>query len=68
MAAIDIQTHEEGGWAPNVSPNIGLQFGSGRGEQRSLRLLLEYFNGDSPNGQFLDHHIQYVGLGCQLDF
>ena len=30
--------------------------------------LLEYFNGDSPNGQFLDHHIQYVGLGCQLDF
>ena len=49
-------------------PNVGLQFGTGRGEQRSLRLLLQYYNGKSPNGQFYDHHIQYIGLGAQLDF
>lgn len=68
VAAIDLQLHEEGGWTPNVSPVAGLQFGSGRGEQRSLRLLLEYFNGKSPNGQFFDHHIQYLALAGQLSF
>lgn len=68
VAATDLQLHQEGGWTPNVSPVAGLQFGSGRGEQRSIRVLLEYFNGKSPNGQFDNHHIQYVGLGTQLDF
>jgi len=68
VAALDLQFHEQGGWAPDVSPNVGLQFGTGRGEQRSLRVLLQYFNGKSPNGQFYNHHIQYIGLGAQLDF
>jgi hypothetical protein len=66
VAAIDVQIHEEGHWTTNVSPTLGLQFGTGRGERRNLRVLLEYFNGNSPNGQFYDRHIQYIGLGCQL--
>ncbi|MEO8603902.1 MAG: DUF1207 domain-containing protein [bacterium] len=67
VAALDLQLHEEGGWQPNVSPNVGLQLGNWRGGQRNLRILLQYFNGDSVNGQFLDQHIQYIGLGAQLN-
>ena len=66
VAAVDVQIHEEGNWTTNVSPNLGVQFGTGRGSQRNLRVLLEYFNGNSPNGQFYDRHIQYIGLGAQL--
>lgn len=66
VAALDLQIEEEGGWSPNVSPNVGLQLGDGRGGRRNMRVLLEYFNGKSPNGQFYDRHIQYMGLGVQL--
>ena len=66
VAAIDLQIHEEGNWSTNVSPAVGLQFGDDRGDRRNLRLLLQYFNGKSPNGQFYDRHIQYIGLGVQL--
>jgi hypothetical protein len=68
VAALDLQFHEAGGWTPNVSPSFGLQFGSGRGEQRRLRLLFQYYNGKSPNGQFYTHHVQYVGLAAQFDY
>lgn len=68
VAAVDLQLHEEGGWTPNVSPNLGLQFGSSTSSPRNIRLLLQYFNGKSPNGQFYDHHIQYIGVGAQLNF
>lgn len=67
VAAVDLQLHEEGGWQPNVAPVLGLQLGNWRGGQRNIRILLQYFNGDSPNGQFLDQHIQYIGLGAQLN-
>jgi Protein of unknown function (DUF1207) len=68
VAALDLQFHGASDWTPNLSPNLGFQFGSGRGGLRNVRVLLEYFNGDSPNGQFYDRHIQYVGLGGQLTF
>lgn len=67
VAAVDLQLHEEGGWQPNVAPVAGLQLGNWRGGQRNVRVLLQYFNGDSVNGQFLDQHIQYIGIGAQLN-
>lgn len=66
VAAVDLQVLEEGGWSPNVAPMAGLQFGTERGGRRTLRLLAQYFNGKSPNGQFYDRHIQYLGIGVQL--
>lgn len=68
VAAFDLQLQERSDWTPSVAPAIGLQFGTGRGEQRSLRLLLEYFNGKSPNGQFYTDHIQYFALTGQVSF
>ena len=68
VAAVDLQLQERSDWTPSVAPMAGLQFGTGSGEQRSLRLLLEYFNGKSPNGQFYRDHIQYFALNGQLNF
>jgi hypothetical protein len=35
---------------------------------RSLQLLLEYFSGYSPNGQFYRDKIDYLGLGLHFHF
>ncbi len=64
VAAVDVQVNQEGGWDPNVAPQIGVQLGKRR--SRTLKILLGYFNGKSPNGQFYERHIQYISLGAQL--
>ena len=66
IAAVDVKINEEGGWAPSVSPRVGVELGKLRGRGRSAQILLEYFNGKSPNGQFYQRDIQYLGLGVQL--
>jgi len=33
-----------------------------------LLLLLEYFNGHSPNGQFYKDRVEYIGLGTHFHF
>lgn len=66
VAAVDMQIHEEGNWSTNVAPVFGVQFGDPKADRRNLRLLLQYFNGKSPNGQFFERHIEYLGLGVQL--
>jgi hypothetical protein len=68
VAAIDIQLNEEGNWRPNISPRVGLQFGEPLGFGRNLQFLLEYFDGKSPNGQFYDRTIRYIGFGAHLNF
>jgi hypothetical protein len=68
VAAIDIQLNEEDNWRPNVSPRAGLQFGEPLGFGRNLQVLLEYFDGKSPNGQFYDRTVRYIGFGVHLNF
>jgi len=33
-----------------------------------MQVLLEYYDGQSPNGQFLDQNIQYWGIGFHFWF
>jgi len=35
---------------------------------RNLRILLEYFRGHSPNGQFYREKVDYLGLGVHFYF
>ena len=35
---------------------------------RKLQILFEYFNGQSPNGQFYTNRIQYFGIGTHFHF
>jgi hypothetical protein len=68
VAGVDLQFEEEGNWRPNVSPRAGLQFGEPFGLGRNLQVLVEYFDGKSPNGQFYDRTIRYIGFGAHLHF
>jgi hypothetical protein len=68
VAAVDVQLNEEGNWRPNISPRAGLQFGEPLGFGRNLQFLLEYFDGKSPNGQFYDRTVRYIGFGAHLNF
>lgn len=35
---------------------------------RNLQILVEYFNGHSPSGQFYRDKIEYIGLGAHFHF
>lgn len=68
VAAVHIQTFEDTGFEPDLSLVGGVQFNDPATEDRQIRLVLSYFNGYSPNGQFYDDQLEYVGLGLQYQF
>ncbi|MBI5967950.1 MAG: DUF1207 domain-containing protein [Deltaproteobacteria bacterium] len=66
VAAVGFQNHEESGWRTDFSLRAGFQFeGKERGSQRFF-LLLEYFAGRSPNGQFYERSVEYTGIGVHF--
>jgi len=67
IAAIDVQHREENDWSSDVSVRAGVQI-DGVLATRSMQLLLEWFRGRSPNGQFYKEKIEYFGLGAHFHF
>jgi hypothetical protein len=67
IAGVDIQQHEETGWDTDYSVRAGVQI-DGALVTRDLQILLEYFRGRSPNGQFYREQIEYFGLGLHFHF
>jgi hypothetical protein len=67
VAAVDIQNREENDWEADYSVRAGVEF-SGILEPRNLQVLIEYFTGHSPNGQFYRNRVDYVGLGLHFHF
>lgn len=67
VLAADLQHREENAWAVDVSLRTGIQI-DGVLASRSLQILLEYFRGHSPNGQFYKNTIEYLGLGAHFHF
>ncbi|HYD50606.1 MAG TPA: DUF1207 domain-containing protein, partial [Terriglobales bacterium] len=61
LAAVDVQIEQEGGWTTNVAPAVGLLFERRLGRGPNFTVLAHYFNGRSPNGQFYDRDVEYVG-------
>jgi hypothetical protein len=66
--ALDVQSHEENDWDLDLSARLGLQIESARLAGRRLQILLDYFQGRSPNGQFFDREIESWSLGAHLHF
>jgi hypothetical protein len=66
LAAIDVQYREQNEWHSDVSVRAGVQLEKLSVYERKIQLLLEYFNGYSPNGQFYRDKIEYIGLGLHL--
>jgi hypothetical protein len=67
IAAVDVQRREENDWHTDLSIRAGIQL-DGVLATRNLQLLLEYFRGHSPNGQFYQEKIDYLGLGVHFHF
>jgi len=68
VAAVDLQTREENRWNLDVSARAGIQLENVRVLERNLQLLVEYFHGNSPDGQFYKKRIDYLGLGAHFHF
>jgi hypothetical protein len=66
VAGLDVQHREQNDWNTDLSLRAGIQFENLHFFDRKLQLMLEYFNGHSPNGQFYRDKIEYLGLGIHL--
>ncbi|HXG03031.1 MAG TPA: DUF1207 domain-containing protein [Candidatus Binatia bacterium] len=67
IAAADVQYREANDFSADLSIRAGVQF-AGVLASRDVQLLLEYFNGRSPNGQFYRRKIDYLGIGVHFHF
>jgi hypothetical protein len=67
IAAADLQSREENSWHTDLSLRAGVQI-EGLPATRNLQILLEYFRGHSPNGQFFKEKLDYIGLGAHFHF
>lgn len=68
LAAADLKNWEENNWRTDVSLRLGLQFERPTTIGQRFQIMLEYFRGNSPNGQFYNRSIQYMGLGAHFYF
>lgn len=68
VGAVDLQTREENRWNVDVSVRGGIQLENVRVLERSLQLLVEYFHGNSPDGQFYRRRVDYLGVGAHFHF
>jgi hypothetical protein len=69
VAGVDIKTTEFHDWSPAVSARGGMEFGRpgpGAHPGRLVTLLLEFYDGPSPYGQFFRDDISYVGAGLHF--
>ncbi len=68
VAAADLQNREESDWDSDLSLRAGVQFESRDAITQRVQLMLEYFNGRNPNGQFYDRALEYYGIGAHVYF
>ena len=68
VAAVDIQNRQESDWDTDVSTRAGVQFENPNFLERKLLLLIEYYHGKSPHGQFYENNIEHFGLGLHFFF
>jgi hypothetical protein len=64
VAAIDLRSFEHHQWDPGISAKLGLEFGDRlRGSGRRIRILIEFYDGFVPFGQFYELTMTSYGLG-----
>jgi hypothetical protein len=68
IAAADFQNTEESNWRTQSSVLTGLQLERVRIADTALLLGLEWFRGQSPNGQFYGRKVEWFGVGAYLYF
>lgn len=68
IAGLDVKSSEEQDWAIGWSARGGLEVGRADISTTARRwsLMIEYYDGPSPYGQFYQENITYYGLGLHL--
>jgi len=66
IAAVDLQNRQQNDWSTDISVRVGVQFQTLSPYGRRVDLMLEYYDGHSPNGQFFLQKIQSLGIGLHL--
>jgi hypothetical protein len=68
ILAADIKNYDENNWSTDISGRAGVEFENSKVMGRKLQLLVEYFNGYTPSGQFYKNKVEYFGLGAHYHF
>ncbi len=68
IMAVDLKNYEQTNWSTDVSARAGIQFENFQTFGRKLQFLLEYFNGNSPTGQFYIDKVEYLGIGAHYHY
>ena len=68
VAALDLQNREESDWSLDLSLRAGVEFQDPTRFSQRAQVMLEYYQGQSPNGQFYDSRIETFGVGLHLYF
>lgn len=68
IVAVDIKNFDENNWSTDVSARAGVEFDNLQILGRKLQILVEYYNGFSPSGQFYKNKVEYIGLGAHYHF
>ncbi|SJM89303.1 DUF1207 domain-containing protein [Crenothrix polyspora] len=68
IVAVDIKNYDENNWSTDISARAGVEFDNLQLLGRKLQVLVEYYNGYSPSGQFYKEKVEYVGLGAHYHF
>ncbi len=68
IIAADFKNFEENNWNTDISARTGVEFNNLSVLDRKLQILVEYFNGYTPSGQFYKNKVEYIGLGAHFHF
>jgi hypothetical protein len=68
IIAADVKNYDQNNWSADISARAGVEFDNSKVLGRKLQILVEYFNGYSPSGQFYKDKVEYVGLGAHYHF
>ncbi len=69
LIGVDIQEWEENDWDSDISIRGGLQFeGQEGGAGSRFQIMIEYYTGNSPHGQFYERDIESLGIGIHYYF
>jgi hypothetical protein len=68
LVAVDVQERQETDWRPSVGVRAGVELVNPEKTRRRIQILLEYYHGDHPNGQFYRERVDYFGFGLHAYF
>lgn len=68
VVAVHLDEREDSGWLPDLSARVGVEFVDPRRSRRRFQILVEYYRGQDPNGQFFRERIESIGIGIHFYF